>query len=387
MAKTLAQILAGEDMEGGEGFCDYFYNNLKNHFYGAAAPGSPTNGMIYLADDGFTYIYFDSVWYKLAGATGAAWTKTIGATGDYATWAAMIAEMPDMIAHQVTVTIERGTTLSEICDLKNKHGLTTAADIIIQAERYYPAPSAAPPTADSATATTLRDAVLAGEGFGNDYFIGCWIQIIHGTGTDNGLVLITDYVDATGDVVVANWPGVQPDATSRYIIVGALIDGGSARIQCFDVAYNSCPITFRGIGMQDSTSWMFYGQYCFSILVFACAFESPGDYGAFSRNCTRMNLTSCGVVNGASDGIYFIGGSGYIWQCGVSDNGGHGIHITNSCYATIVANFGDANANWGTYAVTSGQANIGDSECTGAAGNHSDPGTAGAAASDQAAAY
>lgn len=32
MAKTLAQILLGEDMEGGEVFCDTVYNNLKNHF-------------------------------------------------------------------------------------------------------------------------------------------------------------------------------------------------------------------------------------------------------------------------------------------------------------------------------------------------------------------
>lgn len=32
MAKTLAELLAGEDMEGGEAFCDGLYNLLKNHW-------------------------------------------------------------------------------------------------------------------------------------------------------------------------------------------------------------------------------------------------------------------------------------------------------------------------------------------------------------------
>lgn len=33
MAKTLAQLLEGEDMEGGESFCDYIYNGLKNNWH------------------------------------------------------------------------------------------------------------------------------------------------------------------------------------------------------------------------------------------------------------------------------------------------------------------------------------------------------------------
>ena len=32
MAKTLAELLLGEDMEGGESFGDCIYNNLKDHF-------------------------------------------------------------------------------------------------------------------------------------------------------------------------------------------------------------------------------------------------------------------------------------------------------------------------------------------------------------------
>lgn len=35
MSKTLTQLLNGDDMEGGENFCDEIYNNLKNHFRSA----------------------------------------------------------------------------------------------------------------------------------------------------------------------------------------------------------------------------------------------------------------------------------------------------------------------------------------------------------------
>ncbi|NIO42652.1 MAG: hypothetical protein GTO41_22410, partial [Burkholderiales bacterium] len=36
MTKTLAELLGGADMEGGENFCDTIYNNLKNHFRSSA---------------------------------------------------------------------------------------------------------------------------------------------------------------------------------------------------------------------------------------------------------------------------------------------------------------------------------------------------------------
>lgn len=319
-------------------------------------------------------------------ATTGAWSKSIGSGGDYADWATMIAAMPDMIAHAVTITIEKGTTLSEICELRNKHGLTAAAAITVQSEGYYPLDTDTPPTADSATATTLRDAVLAAEGFGNDYFVGCWIQIIHGTGTDNGLVPITDYVDATGDVVVASWPGTQPDATSRYIIVGAQIDGGSSRAQCFNIYYNTVPITFIGIGMKDNTAWTLSVQYSRNFMAKFCAVENSGDWGVFNR-LSKVNLTSCGVVNCAATGVYMIGGSGYIWQCGVSENGAHGVKITDHCFCTVVTNFGAGNADWGCYALTSGQADVSGTEIAGASGNHSDAGGAGTANADQASAY
>ena len=83
---------------------------------------------------------------------------------------------------------------------------------------------------------------MAAEAFGNDYFNGCWVFIVDGTGTDNGFVAITDYVDATGDVVVASWPGTQPDNTSRYLIFGALIDGASSRANALVINNNTVEI-------------------------------------------------------------------------------------------------------------------------------------------------
>ena len=142
---------------------------------------------------------------NLASKTTATLSKTIGSTGDYATFAAAIAACPDLIAHAVTYTIEAGTTLSEICPIKNKHGLTKDAAIIVKAEKYFPTTGDIP-TADSATATTLVDAALATAAKGDDYFNGCWVFICDGTGTDNGFVPITDYTDATGTVIVASWP-------------------------------------------------------------------------------------------------------------------------------------------------------------------------------------
>ncbi|MBA7594328.1 hypothetical protein ES703_01269 [subsurface metagenome] len=71
------------------------------------------------------------------------------------------------------------------------------------------------PLADSATPTTLRDVSVFTI---DDEFNGCYVSIVSGTGTDNGFVQITDTISASGDIVVALWPGTQPDNTSRYII-------------------------------------------------------------------------------------------------------------------------------------------------------------------------
>ncbi len=323
--------------------------------------------------------------------TPAAWNKTIGSGGDYATWAAMIAAMPDLIAHAVTVTIKAGTTLTETCDLKNKHGLTSAATIIIQSEKYFPT-SGELPTADSATATTLRDAALAAAALGNDYFNGCWVFIVDGTGTDNGFVLITDYIDATGDVVVASWPGTQPDNTSRYLIVGTLIDGEATR-RCLDVRYNTCGISLYGIGTYNSDDYGIYAGHNLHVRgyyngIYQCL--SAGLYFyATGFNFRYDGIVKCNTANqGYNGGITVeIGSNGRLYYCGISDNNRRGIYVLHGAFAYLYNNFGDANGLWGTYAQYSGQVRLSGAECSGSSGNHSDPGTAGTANADQASAY
>jgi len=76
-----------------------------------------------------------------------------------------------------------------------------------------------PALADSATTTTLRDVSV----FDTDNeFNNCYVEIKSGKGTDNGPVKIINTIAATGDIVVAAWPGTQPDNTSRYDILGTL---------------------------------------------------------------------------------------------------------------------------------------------------------------------
>ena len=325
--------------------------------------------------------------------TTAAWSKSIGSGGDYATWAAMIADMPDLIAHQVTVTIKAGTTLTETCDLKNKSGLTSEAAITIQTEKYFPT-SGSIPTADSATTTTLRDAALATAALGNDYFNGCWVFVVDGTGTDNGFVPITDYVDATGDVVVASWPGTQPDNTSRYLIVGALVDAEVVRLSCFDIADNTIIITTNGVGIKRATGFGYLCQKCTNVIFNYCGTYDIASSGVVASALIRFDWKYSGTVNCNTSNNASYGGIAllatlysYIYNSGLSDNNRQGIIIRSGGYAVIVNNFGNANGLWGTYAQDSGQAKIIGVECSGSSGNHSDPGTAGAANADQAAAY
>jgi len=314
---------------------------------------------------------------EVANKTTAAWSKSIGATGDYATWVAMITDMPDLIAHAVTVTIEDGTTLTEICELRNKHGLTSAAIITIQAEKYFPV-SGALPTADSATATTLRDAALASAALGNDYFNGSWVLVVDGTGTDNGFVLITDYIDATGDVVVAAWPGTQPDNTSRYQIVGALIDCAGTRSYGLYCSTNTITVYLYGIGITNGDLYNLFVYSCSLMSVKWCGFDKSDRTGIYGVNGNRLAIDYCGLVGNNTDNSNSFGGIRFesmlfaqASYCGLSDNSRRGVLVVRGGYARISNNFGDNNGLWGTYAQESGQADCSGTECSGSSGNHS----------------
>jgi len=408
--------------------------------------------------------------YK-ANKTSGGWSKNVGSGGHYEDWATMIDAMPDLIAHGVTVTIKTGTTLTEQCDLRNKHGLTSIGAITVQAEKYFPT-SGDIPTADSATATTLRDAALATAALGNDYFNGCWVFIVdvgtsaitgvtvggagagefevagdltarylaadtlivkgstnndgyytvsaggstHAGGTttipvdeavaavadgtiqtqgvlENGFVPITDYIDATGDVVVASWPAAQPMVGDRYIIVGALIDGENSRPYAVTFYYNSVPVTFKGIGMKDTTYYHFYSISNLSYTnLYYCGFYNSGYSGIYTGSI-NVGLWYCGIVgNNTNDsanhaGVVSTGGGLGVNYCGISDNNKKGVLLNNLGFALVRRCFGDGNGIWGSYAQHSAQARIIAPECSGSSGNHSDEGTADTAGDDQAAAY
>jgi len=310
-----------------------------------------------------------------ASKTTAILSKTIGSGGDYATFAAAIADCPNLIANPVIYTSKAGTTLTETCTIANKHGITSAGHIEIKAEKYFPT-SGEIPTADSATATTLRDAALATAALGDDYFNGCWVFIVDGTGTDNGFVPITDYVDATGDVVVASWPGTQPDNTSRYLIVGALIDGYS-----FHLLNNSINIFLKGIGLNASASgyggyriWanrQIYMKYCG---VYGCTFS-----GISCLNNSRADPQYCGIVgnntssNSDEAGIKISDGCSIVrvYYCGISDNNNYGIICSYNSFGNEWNCFGDGNGTFGLYAMVSSSGGITGSGCSGSSGTHS----------------
>lgn len=310
--------------------------------------------------------------------TTAAWDKSIGSGGDYADWATMIADMPDLIAHAVTVEIKAGTTLTEQCELKNKHGLTLGATIVIRAEKYFPT-SGIVPTADSATATTLRDAALATAALGNDYFNDCWIHIIDGTGTDNGYVLITDYIDATGDVVVANWPGTQPDNTSRYVIVGALVDAEDTRDYCMWLAHNAAAVATFGVGFTRAVLYNIRVGYCsYTLFQYCCTYDSYYS-GAYVEMCLRFYCRYVGIVaNNTANNTGHAGMRGdycssfYVRQCGISDNNQRGIFARYGTTCLAYQNFGDGNGIWGTYVDLNAELIATAPECSGSSGNHYD---------------
>ncbi len=302
-------------------------------------------------------------------------SKTIGATGDYATFAAAIAAVPDLLAHNVTLTIKAGTTLSEACTVRNRHAVTDAY-LLIRAEKYFPT-SGGIPTADSATATTLRDADLASAALGDDYFNSCWVFIVDGTGTDNGYVLITDYIDATGGVVVASWPGTQPDNTSRYLILGALINA-AGQTYGLNITNCSCQISIFGIGVKDATTINIRGSMCLYVSVAGCGSYNAGAAGVQSAYNNYMYFGNGGVVknNTSNSGSYGglnnnASGELYVNACGISDNNQRGILAIDGGHVYAVNCFGDNNGSWGSYAMYSGQINGYGTECSGSSGDHS----------------
>lgn len=310
--------------------------------------------------------------------TGAV-SRTIGATGDYTTFAAALASVPNLLEHSVVFTIQAGTTITTGAIIQRF--TSTGGALALVAEKYYPPASTVIPTADSATATALRDATLATAAYGDDYFNGCWILIVDGAGTNNGFVPITDYVDAAGDVVVASWPGTQPDNTSHYIIVGALIDCNDIENYGIYAIQNNCPIYVRGLGIKSAANHgMYFASSLQDVGIYSCGvydsyrngiyiYSSPGPvfiyYCGLVGNNTANDSIRGGIAVSSNPGFAFIGYSG------ISDNLRQGNFSEYGCHLRIVSNFGDNNGTWGTYVTSGSIATCQGTECSGSSGNHS----------------
>jgi len=214
---------------------------------------------------------------------------------------------------------------------------------------------------------------------------------VDGTGTDNGFVQITGN-DATS-LTVASWPGTQPDNTSRYLIVGALINGEGIR-NCFSIQKNTVSILGKGIGVNDGNKHGFLTGACFLIKLYYCGAYNCDWSGFYSSFNNFSFVFYCGIVKCNTANHSWFGGAtfysgdyGEIQYCGISDNNREGILLTWGASCFINDNFGDGNGSWGTYAQWGGNAVMYGTECSGSSGNHSDPGTADTAGADQAAAY
>lgn len=312
-----------------------------------------------------------------ASKTTANFTKSVGSGGDYATWTSLLAAIPDLISHTVSITIKAGETIPALMNVNGLLRSSTLGLFKISAEKYFPTTGDIP-TADSATATTLRDAALSAAALGDDYFNGCWVFISDGTGTDNGFVSITDYVDATGDITVASWPGTQPDNTSRYIIVGALVDGSGTAISCAYLHSNSCPVVVSGIGFKDSYTYNVHIENSSLTSFYYCGSYSSERSGFYVKGACYADIRYCGSVDNNTDNIAYDGGlrftsgsSGFVYKCGISDNDKRGILVENGAHVIAQDCFGDNNGDWGTYAQRSGQAYCPGTECSGSSGDHS----------------
>lgn len=312
--------------------------------------------------------------YNLADKISCKTNPTVGIGGDFSTFAECVDEcLPDLISEDIVITILKGTTLTEEINISNKTALVRNKKIKVQAEKYYPTSVGTPPTADSATATTLRDTSVFTQ---DDEYNDCWVLIVDGTGTDNGFVQITDTIAASGDIVVASWPGTQPDATSKYVIVGALVDCQGTQDYGINSLANTCITEFYGIGVKDADEFGIQMQRCVQSDAFFCAVYNCDRSGINVAACNNSNIQSCSAVNCNTDNNANNGGmrnSGSVvvnfTSCAVSDNNRYGILATFGGYYIATNSLGDGNGTWGHYATFLGTYSIVGTTASGSSGS------------------
>jgi len=286
---------------------------------------------------------------------------TIGTGGDFTTWAACRAALPEVLTGDVTITLLQGTTLNEQIELKGLMAFENDLTFTITTTGYYPTTTGTIQTATAASATSLTD---SGVGWTADAYINSWVLIVDGTGTDNGFVQITD--NTTEQLTVASWPGTQPDATSKYLIVGALLDGTHGD-HLLNIRLTNMDIAIRGIGLKDAATNRAGAHVTDTryISFYDCGFYNNGLSGISASVATYLTY-ACGFVGNNTDANSVYGGIRSVFShatitvCYFSDNSVCGIYGTLNGAVVSVGNGGDNNGTYGMLlyagAVTAGGA-------------------------------
>ena len=309
---------------------------------------------------------------NVARRTTAALNYTIGSGGDYATIEAAVVDLPDFIDHVVTLTIKKGTAITTDPDLSNLRGV---GFLLIVPEIYLPKPPVySIPTADSAGTIYLQDTSIFTV---DDTYNDCWIFIVNGTGINNGFVKITDTVASTGRIMVAAWPGTQPDGTSKYIIVGALFgdSGGANGLTLTNIDIN---VFLYGIGFAGGSYAGIYADHIKYLSLYWCGFYGLPYDGVYVDRSQLAYFFYCGFVGNNSENDAYNAGI-HILNCQlvaigynyIQGNLRQGIFLEENTYAEIDANVGTNNGTWGTYAIDGSVARHSGTKCSGSSGNYS----------------
>ncbi|MBW1971264.1 MAG: hypothetical protein JRI44_00275 [Deltaproteobacteria bacterium] len=281
-------------------------------------------------------------------------SKTVGSDGDYSTIQDAFNDLPNLIAHTVTFTIKKGT-YTDTLDTTSLKAITTTPNgrIIVQAEKYLDEIG----TATGADATYLEDTTKS---WTINEWQGCWVFIVDGTGTDNGMVEITSN-DAT-KLYVSSWPGTQPDNTSRFMISGVKYDYGNiytgwkfkywqSKTVIKGIFFNSSnnnsyPIVAHLV-IPESTSPDFQVLHC-GFWKGNRAFTTVGVNDNFSPSSVALRVEYCGAV-GQSLRSYEIRMNGVIAHIGYSavSDSVYGIYVTEGSHVKMKDCFGSNNTLYG----------------------------------------
>jgi hypothetical protein len=274
---------------------------------------------------------------------------TVGAGCDYPTIEAAVATLPDYVDHAIILDIKNGTTITTDPVLSHLNGNGSLSILTDGSDGHQNAIGAGASYIESPFFGSTPD----------DTYNECWILIVDGAGIDNGFVQITDQIQSTSRATVAAWPGTQPDATSLFIVVGALF----SPLNAYDLSITNCSLSIAvglcGFVSQEESCYNgILAMNSSSVKAIACGFYQTTDAAIYALNMDFISSWTCAFVNcNAGDnpdvGAILadrcsnieIGG-----MCYFTSNHVCGARLRRGGYAVIDGNYGEGNGAWGVYA-------------------------------------